>query len=59
MSIVSRVLPEPRKQHATHNEHVTYIHTPLPPHTERTYKKWPSSYRCDQTGMQTHFCFLN
>lgn len=33
-SIVSRVLPEPGKQHGTHNKHVTYIHILL-----HTYKK--------------------
>ena len=31
MSIVPRVLPEPEKQHGTHNKQVTYIHTQ--PHT--------------------------
>lgn len=34
MSIVPRVLPEPEKQHGTHNKQVTYIHTQ--PHTQLT-----------------------
>lgn len=31
-SIVSRVLPEPGKQHGTHNKHVTYS---PPPHIQK------------------------